>query len=147
MLSSFALALMLFVSSVVQTFVILRNALGGLGKEGSSQKLMVVAVEQADTLLVATALLIIALGLQTLFVGRLEGLPAWLDIRSLDDLKSKLLSVVVVALAVKFFSAAAEWKGGSDILIFGGAIALIVLALAVYGGLLERSKGKDEDAT
>jgi len=141
-LSSFAFALMLFISGVVQTFVSLRDAVGRLGDEESGRKLLVLAVEQADNLLIATALLIISLGLQSLFIGRIDGLPNWLTIRTLDDLKSKLLSVIVVALAVKFFSFASEWKGGLDILILGGATALIILSLAVYGGILERSSGK-----
>jgi uncharacterized membrane protein YqhA len=143
-LSSFAFALMLFISSVVQTFVTLRDAVGRLGDEESSQALLVSAIEQADTLLVATALLIISLGLQSLFIGRVEGLPNWLTIRTFDDLKGKLLSVIVVALAVKFFSFASKWKGGMDILLLGGTIALVILAIAAYGSVLERSSSKYE---
>lgn len=137
-LSSFVFSLVLFASGVARTYVIIRDAFLKLGDEDTSRRLLVSAIEQADTLLVATALLIISLGLQSLFVGRVDNLPEWLHIRTFDDLKQKLLGVVVVALVVKFFSVAAEWKGGPDILTFGGALAAIILATAAYSLVTDR---------
>ena len=53
-----------------------------------------------DTLLLATVLLVIGYGLYELFVDSSVQLPDWLEIRSLDDLKSKLIGVVVAIIAV-----------------------------------------------
>ena len=91
-----------------------------IGSEETLQKLIVTAIKHADATLIAAALLIIGIGLYTLFIKRLEHLPPWLDIESLGDLKDKLISVVVVVTAVDFFTNMVEWEGGSDILFLGG---------------------------
>ena len=122
MLSSFLFSLVLFVGGTVRTVAVIWEALPHFAEdEKTGKELLVAAIEQTDNLLIATALLIISLGLQSLFVGRVMNLPAWLHIRTFDDLKQKLLGIVVVALAVKFFSVAIKWEKGSsqDILTFG----------------------------
>ncbi|MFC6801956.1 YqhA family protein [Deinococcus caeni] len=137
-LSSFAFSLALFVAAIAQAYVTIRAALGRLGEAETTKTLIVAAVEQADTLLVGVALLIISFGLQALFVGRLQNVPAWLHIRSFDDLKQKLIGIVVVALAVNFFSVALEWKGGADILAYGASLAAVILAVGAYSVILSR---------
>ena len=56
-------------------------------------------------------------------------LPAWLEIHTLDDLKSQLVSVVI---AVLFLAEAVRWDGRTELLGFGGAIALVVAALTFF---------------
>ena len=48
-----------------------------------------------DVYLLATVLLILAIGLWELFVGDLD-VPEWLEVRSLEDLKKSLIDVLVV---------------------------------------------------
>jgi len=62
---------------------------------------MAVAVEIIDLFLVATVFYIISLGLYELFIAKAP-LPGWLKVCDLDDLKEKLLGLVVIALAVLF---------------------------------------------
>lgn len=137
-LSSLVFSLALFVAAIWQAARTIREAFTHLGEEGTTKHLMVAAVEQADTLLVGMALLIISLGMQALFVGRVQNVPAWLHIRTFDDLKQKLLGIVVVALAVNFFSVALEWKGGTEILAYGAALAAVILAVGAYSVILSR---------
>ncbi|WP_161883001.1 YqhA family protein [Deinococcus alpinitundrae] len=139
-LSSFLFSLVLFVNGTVRTVTVIWEALPNFSEAGTSKDLLVAAIEQTDNLLVATALLIISLGLQSLFVGRVMNLPAWLHIRTFDDLKQKLLGIVVVALAVKFFSVAIKWENGSsqDILTFGLGVAAVMLAIGAYSFILAR---------
>lgn len=136
--SSFIFSLALFVTALVQAYHTIRAAFSHLGQEGTTKHLMIAAVEQADTLLVGMALLIISMGMQALFIGQLQNVPAWLHIRTFDDLKQKLIGIVVVALGVNFFSVALEWTGGSDILVYGAALAAIILALSIYSVILNR---------
>ncbi len=131
-LSSFLFSLALYIFGTVQTVHELWAALPGLGQSGTLKTLLVSAIEQADVLLVATALLIISIGLQALFVQQLDDLPDWLHIRTFDDLKNKLLGIVVVALVVEFFKLAIKWDGSSSILTLGLALAAIILAVAAY---------------
>lgn len=137
-ISSFAFSLALFLAAVVQAYHTIGDAFKHLGEAGTTKHLMIAAVEQADTLLVGMALLIISFGMQALFIGQLHNVPAWLHIRTFDDLKQKLLGIVVVALAVNFFSVALEWKSGNDILIYGSALAAVILAVGGYSMVLAR---------
>lgn len=133
-LSSLFVALLLSISVAARLVTIYmdRELWLNIGSEETLQKLIVTAIKHADATLIAAALLIIGIGLYTLFIKRLERLPPWLDIESLGDLKDKLISVVVVVTAVDFFTNMVEWEGGSDILFLGGAAALIIFSLAAF---------------
>lgn len=145
-LSSLLFSLTLYIFGTVQTVRELWHALPRIGQPEATRALLISAVEQTDVLLVATALLIISIGLQALFVQRLDNLPPWLHIRTFDDLKNKLLGIVVVALVVEFFKAALKWSGqagtSGNILIFGLALAAVILAATAYSVVLSRFSGE-----
>ncbi|UQN07499.1 YqhA family protein [Deinococcus sp. QL22] len=142
--SSLAFSLALFVAAIVQAYVSITKAFGHLGDENTTKHLMIAAVEQTDTLLVAMALLIISLGMQSLFIGGVKNVPEWLHIRTFEDLKQKLLGVVVTAIAVDFFSVALEWTGGYDVLIYGAAVAAMILSIGVYSVILSRQSERHQ---
>ncbi|MDB5044722.1 MAG: hypothetical protein JWQ08_772 [Deinococcus sp.] len=146
-LSSFAFSLALFVAAIVQAYISIADAFRHLGAPGSTKHLLIAAVEQTDTLLVAMALLLISLGMQSLFIGDVKNVPDWLHIRTFEDLKQKLLGVVVTAIAVDFFSVALEWKGGSDVLIYGAAVAAVILSIGTYSVILSRQSAKYDGGT
>ena len=103
------------------------------GKELIAQTISIV-----DMFLMGTVMFIVAAGLYQLFVDPRTSLPGWLRIRSLDDLKSLLTGVIIVALLVTFLGTAVSWTTGADILALGLAIAAVVLAanlsLRIFGG-------------
>lgn len=136
--SAFVFSLSLFIAAIAQAYQTIRHALTHLQEEGAVKHLMIAAVEQADVLLVGLALLIISTGMFSLFVNPAQNLPRALQINSFDDLKQKLIGIVIVALAVNFFSVALEWKGGTDILVYGAALALVILAVSVYSIILSK---------
>jgi len=70
--------------------------------------------------------------LYELFIDDTLPLPSWLEIHNLDDLKSKLIGVVVVVLGVLFLGQVIAWDGQRDLLGYGTAIALIVAALTYF---------------
>lgn len=94
-------------------------------------------VEIVDGYLLATVLLIFALGLYELFISKIdaaeesEGSSNVLLIHSLDDLKSRLAKVILMILIVKFFEHAIRMKFESpvDLLYLAAGIALIGLSL------------------
>lgn len=92
---------------------------------------MVEIVEILDTYLLAVVLYIFSAALYELFIGKLD-LPAWLVIRSLDDLKKKLSSVMALILAVTFVEHVVEWKNPQETLMFAVAIAVMIFALVYY---------------
>ena len=87
--------------------------------------------------LLATALLIFAIGLYELFVEDIE-MPEWLEVHSLHDLKAKLASVIVLVLGVSFLAHLAEWKDARETLEFGLAVAVVAAALIAFGHFGEK---------
>jgi uncharacterized membrane protein YqhA len=84
-----------------------------------------------DLFLLATVQLIVALGLHELFVGDLD-LPAWLEARSLDDLKKPLVDMLVVFVAVKGVEQLAAGRPALDTLASVGAVAMLIVALTLF---------------
>jgi len=54
------------------------------------------------------------------------------EIRDLDDLKTKLLGLTVIALAVIFLGTALTLSSGTGILEFGAAVAVMIVAISAY---------------
>jgi uncharacterized membrane protein YqhA len=107
---------------------ILKIAKGSVDLKTVSLKL----IEIVDTFLLATVFLIITIGLYELFIDSTLQLPDWLEINSLDDLKSKLVGVVIIVLGVIFLGNTAKWTSGNDILYLGGGIAAVIFALTYF---------------
>jgi uncharacterized membrane protein YqhA len=97
----------------------------------SLKEILATFIEIIDVFLVATVFYIIALGFYELFIAKAP-LPGWLKICSLDDLKSKLLGLVIIALSVLILGEGLTWNGSSDILGFGLAIAAGIAAISFY---------------
>lgn len=89
------------------------------------------AIGLIDLFLVGTVLYIVALGLYDLFIDDHLPMPRWLHISTLDELKEKLIGVIVVLLAVTFLGQVVEWKGDTSILSLGVSIALVIAALSL----------------
>ncbi len=94
-------------------------------------------VEVVDGYLLATVMLIFALGMYELFVSDIDEARGSrtsskiLVIETLDDLKARLAKVILMIMIVSLFEHAVkmDMHGTLDLLYFGGAIALIGLAL------------------
>ena len=79
----------------------------------------------------ATVFYIVALGLYELFIAKAP-LPGWLKICDLDDLKTKLLGLVIIALSVLILGEALTWDGSAYILAFGLATSAGIAAISLY---------------
>jgi len=85
-----------------------------------------------DAILLGTVLLVIGYGLYELFVDTNIKVPAWLQVRDLDDLKSKLIGVVVAIIAVIFVGVLVDANRAADVLSYGVGAGALVLGLAVF---------------
>lgn len=100
---------------------------------GVELKASVVSILTAiDTLLLATVLLVIGYGLYELFVDSNVNLPPWLEIRTLDDLKAKLIGVVVAIIAVVFLGELVDATEPNNVMLIGIGAGSIVLGLAAF---------------
>jgi len=144
--ASLVLAAMLFFFGTLQAMGSIADAIGAVGDAKRTKAFAIASVEIAEFFLIATALYIVGIGLYELFIRDLD-LPAWLTIHSLEELKQRLISVVVVALAVAFLSRAANWDGESNLLPFGAAIAAVVIALGAFRFLRHAHIGSTSGVT
>ncbi len=106
----------------------------------SAKHLDVILIEVTDAFLLGTVLYIVALGLYQLFIDATLPVPEWLRVKTIDELKSKLVGVIVVLLAVTFLAEAVEGQLGSELLDLGVAVGAVILALGAYGYLSTRSE-------
>ena len=119
------------ITQTIQSGEVTRKAAKGLALE---------FIEIVDLFLLGTVFYIIAIGLYELFIDTDVKLPEWLTINNLDDLKNKLIAVVIVVLGVLFLGQVVSWDGKTDLLGYGIAIALVIAALTYF--LAQKSGGK-----
>jgi len=138
LLASGAITLFAFIDMVA-------IALKLVGEAGHAHELgksvAVAATELIDLFLLGTVLYIVALGLYQLFIDRNSYLPPWLEIHTIDNLKERLLSTVVVMLAVSFLGFVVTWDGSTNILALGIAIGLVLASLGYILSLTRRHHG------
>lgn len=139
-IGSLAASLALFVYGFIETGVVIVDAVQAAEVSSKGAKALALHfIEIVDLFLLGTVLLMIALGLYELFIDANLDLPEWLQIRTFDDLKLKLVGVVIVVLAVLFLGQVVAWNGERELLGLGIAIAVVVAALSYF---LSVSKGK-----
>ena len=87
-----------------------------------------------DLYLIGTVLLITAIGLYELFISEVQ-LPAWLVIRSLSDLKTKIVEVIVLVIGIKFVEKLVTAKEPIDVLWYGLGSAAVMAVLIGWNTL------------
>jgi len=91
-----------------------------------------------DLFLVGATLMIAAFGLYSLFITGTETgglalrLPHWLRMHDLNDLKARVISMIILVAGVTFVDVAVESKNDLDTLYLGGAVALVIIALTAF---------------
>jgi uncharacterized membrane protein YqhA len=128
----FIAAIALLVYGALQTSALIVELFSSPVSSKGAKALLLAAIELVDLFLLATVMYVIAAGLYELFIDDTLPLPSWLEIHNLDDLKSKLIGVVVVVLGVLFLGQVIAWDGQRDLLAYGAAIALVVAALTYF---------------
>ncbi len=101
-----------------------------------------------DLFLIGATALISAIGFYELFIADIDHrqaglLPEWLAMNDLNDLKARVVSMVVLVLAVAFTEEAVDSPEGLDILEFGGAVTVVIVALTVFVRLSGHRDSRD----
>ena len=98
----------------------------------TTQKSALYLIQAVDSSLLAAVLSLFALGLYELFIAVIDvskdhPFRRVLVIETLDDLKNKLATVIIMLLVVKFFERAQELKSTNytDLLMLAGGVALL----------------------
>jgi len=91
-----------------------------------------------DLFLVGATLMIAAFGFYELFIGRIDAngpgmrLPGWLKMDDLNDLKARVISMIILVAAVTFTDVVVEYRAGLETLYLGGGVALVIAALTAF---------------
>ncbi len=137
-----ATALLIYGSLEIGALIGKAISYGAVSQKGA-KALALGFIETVDLFLLGTVFYIIALGLYELFIDDTLDLPNWLEIHTLDDLKNKLVGVVVVVLAVLYLGQVVTWDGERDLLGLGGGIAMMIAALTWFLGNKGKKKGSE----
>ena len=125
----FISAVAMTVATLVRTIIVTYEAVT-LNLE--LHEMLVEYIEFADYFLLAIVLYIMSIGLYSLFIDNRIDLPPWLKIRSLDDLKEKLVSVVIVVMGVFFLGKLLLGAESKDLAFMGIGIGAVILSLAYF---------------
>ena len=85
-----------------------------------------------DAILLGTVLLVIGYGLYELFIDAELDVPMWLRVDDLDDLKSKLIGVIVAIIAVVFVGVFVDSNRADDVVAYGVGAGALVAGLALF---------------
>jgi uncharacterized membrane protein YqhA len=144
--SLLAAILILVMASIAEVQVIIGILTNIWATDKEVKAFSLALINIVDYLLLATGFYIIALGFYELFIDDKLNLPAWLIFHDFDDLKSKLVGIIIVVLGVNFLSNAVSWHGEIDIIGYGAAVGLVIAALTYYLSIKpKKNKPGDEE--
>ena len=105
----------------------------------NSTDLTVNLLEVVSTMLKAVVFYLIGVGFYSLFIAPLN-LPEALGVETLNDLETKIVSVIVVIMAVTFLEHFILWQQPWETMQFGVTLALVVAALVLFQFYNHRAK-------
>jgi len=117
---------------ILGSIEIVRSAIHVVVKKEPLKDTVVAILTSVDAILLGTVLLVIGYGLYELFIDTNLEVPDWLEINTLDDLKAKLIGVVVAIIAVIFVGVLVDAKSPSEVMYYGAGAGAVVLALAAF---------------
>jgi uncharacterized membrane protein YqhA len=91
-----------------------------------------------DLFLVGATLMIAAFGFYELFIGQIDAngpgmrLPGWLKMNDLNDLKARVIQMIILVAAVSFTDVVVESKAGLETLYLGTGVAVVIAALTAF---------------
>ncbi len=118
-----------FAWGTIKTVNVVWLLIESMGKDAA---IIVEFIEVVDSFLVATALLIFTVSLYELFIGNLD-VPEWMPAHNLYELKTKLSSMIVLVMGVKFLQKLLEAKDTTDLLKLALSVAVVSAVLIAFG--------------
>ena len=101
-----------------------------------------------DLFLIGATMLIAAIGFYELFISRVDPpgakpLPPWLLMQDLNDLKARVIAMIVLVAAVSFIEVLVDFRNGREVLELGAGVALVIAALTVFLRFGGRKHGEE----
>ena len=122
-------ALLLMAQGSISMVMVVIDA---ITEESGLKETIVDVLTAVDAILLGTVLLVIGYGLYELFIDADIEVPFWLRVQDLDDLKSKLIGVVVAIVAVVFVGVFVDSNRAEDVISYGVGAGALVVGLAIF---------------
>lgn len=94
---------------------------------------------EIDLFLIGATLIIAAIGLYELFIARIDPanlrrpMPPWLEMKDLNDLKARVIAMIILVCAVTFTDVLLEFGHHElEILYLAAGVAIFIVALTVF---------------
>ncbi|GGR03104.1 YqhA family protein [Deinococcus ruber] len=144
-ISVLLVAIALFLLGVLQALSGIWDAVQAVASgHFAATSLTIQFLEIVSTMLKAVVFYIIGVGLYSLFIAPLN-LTVSLGVETLNDLEDKIVSVVIVILAVTFLEHFVHWDEPLQTLEFGAALALVVGSLVFFQRYSHQAKEAQQD--
>lgn len=113
------------------------------------EKLLAAFVSSVDIFLFAMVLIIFGMGIYELFINKIDPVerkadarPSWLQISSIDELKSSLGKVILMVLIVSFFKHSLDvpFNSAKDLLLLSLGVVLIAVSLFIANKSTHKDK-------
>ena len=134
--SIFGALLLMAQGSLAMVMAVIDTISNGYGLKET----IVEVLTAVDAILLGTVLLVIGYGLYELFIDADLEVPQWLRVYDLDDLKSKLIGVVVAIIAVVFVGVFVDSNRASDVISYGVGAGALVVGLAIFAFATRKEK-------
>ena len=128
-LASILGALLLMAQGSIEMVMVVMQA---ISNELTLKESIVDVLTAIDAILLGTVLLVIGSGIYELFIDAEIDVPTWLRVDDLDDLKSKLIGVVVAIIAVVFVGVFVDSNRADDVISYGVGAGALVVGLAIF---------------
>jgi len=122
------------------SWAMLMAVIDSVSNEYGLKETIVEVLTAVDAILLGTVLLVIGYGLYELFIDADLDVPQWLRVYDLDDLKSKLIGVVVAIVAVVFVGVFVDSNRTSDVISYGVGAGALVVGLAIFAFATKKEK-------
>ncbi len=130
-------SIVLFIAGSLEVLGTFATAISPAHLEVNHSELLVGIIGAVDLFLIATVLLIFSFGIYELFISKIdiarnsEAFHTLLEISTLDDLKNKIIKVIIMVLIVSFFQRVLELQitNSTDMLMMALSIAAICIGV------------------
>lgn len=131
-------SVVLFISGSLEICTTLIHGISVADGQVMHEEILIGIIGAIDFYLIGVVLLIFSFGIYELFISKIDiarkegGFNNILEIYTLDDLKSKILKVIIMVLIVSFFQRILTMELGTSMDMLWMALSILAISLGVY---------------
>ncbi|MBN2734402.1 MAG: YqhA family protein [Methanomicrobiaceae archaeon] len=131
-------ALVLFIAGSLEIFDILKEYVISSNIHMTHEDILIGIIGAIDFYLIGLVLLIFSFGIYELFISKLDIARTCgefgniLEVKNLDDLKNKIIKVIIMVLIVSFFQRILSMTFTTSMDMLAMAISISVICIGVY---------------